>query len=295
MTMSDESDSVDQLISRYLDGEATDEETARIERDPDLLDRVTSVRVAIEAIAAPVEIPTTELDQIRLGVVEQSATTEKVTDLDAAAARRGLRRQRGNRMMSVAAACVLLAIGVVAARSLPGNQGDNVATESFDAGDMEMDMDMDMNDDALETFSAADDAAVSEASPTAGEATAEDSAASIPPFAPVDLLPETLPAPKDAETLAESIADAYRAQDGAESGVDIAEADQYADSCLAAVDVALGTNRFEAATIEWATTELDGVVVTIAVVVGTDGSIAILRTPVDDCEPVELVAVVDPG
>ena len=291
MTMSDESDSVDQLISRYLDGEATDEETARIERDPDLLDRVTSVRVAIEAIAAPVEIPTTELDQIRLGVVEQSATTEKVTDLDAAAARRDLRLQRGNRMMSVAAACVLLAIGVVAARSLPGNQGDNVATESFDAGDM----DMDMNDDALETFSAADDAAVSEASPTAGEATAEDSAASIPPFASVDLLPETLPAPKDAETLAESIADAYRAQDGAESGVDIAEADQYADSCLAAVDVALGTNRFEAATIEWATTELDGVVVTIAVVVGTDGSIAILRTPVDDCEPVELVAVVDPG
>ena len=100
---------------------------------------------------------------------------------------------------------------------------------------------------------------------------------------------------RSAETLAESIADAYRAHDGAGGGVDIAEADQYADRCLAAIDVALGTNRFEAATIEWATTELDGVVVTIAVVVGTDGSIAVLRTPVDDCVPVELVSVVDPG
>ncbi|MEM9201581.1 MAG: hypothetical protein AAGC53_07965 [Actinomycetota bacterium] len=132
MTMTDEPDSVDELISRYLDGEATDAEIARIESNPALRARAESMRTAIELVASPVAIPEAALDQIRAAVVAASpSTSEQVTDLEAAAAERRARAERRGRVMAVAAACVLLAVGVVAVRSLPG--GDD-ADETTDAG-----------------------------------------------------------------------------------------------------------------------------------------------------------------
>ena len=63
--MNDNTDALDELVSRYLDAEVTAEEAARVESDPELLARADAMRSAIEAVAAPVDIPMIDLDQRR--------------------------------------------------------------------------------------------------------------------------------------------------------------------------------------------------------------------------------------
>lgn len=147
--MTDNTDALDELVSRYLDAEATADEVARVESDPELLDRADAMRASIEAVAAPVAIPTLDLDRIRAAAVAQSTTTAVVTDVMAARRRK---LERRNRVMAVAAACVVLAVSVVAVQNLGGSDGDDSldsATESTDAA-------FDGDDDMAEEESAFD-------------------------------------------------------------------------------------------------------------------------------------------
>ncbi len=324
MTMTDEPDSVDELISRYLDGEATEAEITRVESDPSLLARAESMRAAIEAVAAPVEIPVADLDRIRAVALAESGTTEQVTDLMAAGAARAERLQRRNRIMAVAAAFVLLAVGVVAVRSLPGVDSDDDASTdaatsadadaddgSDDAGDSGDD-DMAAESEALATTAdddmaeedddMADDMAAEEEMADEDAEAAEDggddamNAAAEPlPFARLDVLPDDLPAPADVDALVDSIVTAYQGEFDAENAIGLTEDELFAELCPAAIDLALGTLPFEVASIELVTTELDGAPITVIVVGGTDGSIALLTHPIDDCDAVELLRIVEPS
>ncbi|HSL56296.1 MAG TPA: zf-HC2 domain-containing protein, partial [Acidimicrobiales bacterium] len=55
----------DELVSAYLDGEASDDERARVEGDPVLVARVAELRAAAAAVAAPVD-PLDEVTRRRL-------------------------------------------------------------------------------------------------------------------------------------------------------------------------------------------------------------------------------------
>ena len=145
--MNDNTDALDELVSRYLDAEVTADEAARVESDPELLARADAMRSAIEAVAAPVDIPMIDLDQRRTIALAASSTSTGITDLSAARARRIERR---NRFVTVAAAGVLLAVTFTAIQraDLDDDDQDDVATESTDsAGDSDA-----AADEALETF-----------------------------------------------------------------------------------------------------------------------------------------------
>ena len=190
--MNDNTDALDELVSRYLDAEVTADEAARVESDPELLARADAMRSAIEAVAAPVDIPMIDLDQRRTIALDASSTSTGITDLSAARARRIERR---NRFVAVAAAGVLLAVTFTAIQraDLDDDDQDNVATESTDsAGDSDA-----AADEALEMF--ADDRATEEAADMAESAAVETEAWAGEEFGD-DIAPES--SGSDAATMA---------------------------------------------------------------------------------------------
>ncbi len=323
MTMTDEPDSVDELISRYLDGEATAAEITRVETDPALTARAESMRAAITAVAAPVTLPELELDRIRAAAIAQSTTSEQVTDLATARARK---LERRNRVMAAAAAFVFLAVGVVAVQSIGGDDDDDggVATESTDAAadDSAGDDGSDSSDDSADFSTSADmadegaamaddGAAEAEMAPEADDDMAEedtlddapaddagdtdDAAADEPlPLARIDLLPDELPAVADADALVASILEAY---DGstvdAEATIGADQTELLAEVCPPAADTLTELLPAGLAGVEQASVLLDGLVTTVVVGSGVDGTTVILTHAPDDCGVVVTQAVVD--
>ena len=119
--MSDESSRRDELVSAYLDGEATPAEVAEIERDDALLAHVEELRAVRDAVAAPV--PALSAEQryqtisAALGVADAEADARmeaKVVPL----------RRRQPLFLAVAAAVLLLA-AVVSAGLLGSRGSDN--------------------------------------------------------------------------------------------------------------------------------------------------------------------------
>ena len=125
--MNDMSPSDDELVSSYLDGEASPEEVARVEADPGLLARVEEMRAAIELTATPVPIPDLDLARIRATAVAASDTSPAVRDLQAAGADRRRRHQQRTRMLAIAAAFLFLGIAVTGIRSLDGGTDTDTA------------------------------------------------------------------------------------------------------------------------------------------------------------------------
>ncbi|MEM9466474.1 MAG: hypothetical protein AAGA90_13960 [Actinomycetota bacterium] len=323
MTMTDEPDSVDELISRYLDGEATDAEIARVEGDPALLARVESVRAAIEAVAAPVEIPIEALDAIRTTAIAQSTTSDQVTDLAAAAARRAERR---NRVLAIAAAFVFLAVGVVAIRSLPSvSDDDDAATEAgsddsasesasaseaaeedeTDGAEM-ADADAlapsstDDADDMADDDEMADEAEMDEeqAESFEEEPEAEDDATGATDtenaILTVDVLPDELPAFDDPQPLVDLIVAEYAIGFDAESVVGDATERVFADACPVAADLAIEALD-DIVSTEQATTVLAGEPTEVVVARSADGTIVVVTHPIDACDAAVVQGVVPPG
>ena len=165
--MNDNTDALDELVSRYLDAEVTADETAQIESDPELLARADAMRAAIEAVAAPVDISMIDLEQQRTIALGARSTSTGITNLSAA---RALRIELRNRFVAVAAAVVLLAVAFTAIQhaDLDDDDQDGVATESADsAGDSDA-----AADEALEIF--ADDMATEGAADMAESAAIEN-------------------------------------------------------------------------------------------------------------------------
>ncbi|HEX2384723.1 MAG TPA: hypothetical protein VHI95_18915 [Acidimicrobiales bacterium] len=134
--MTDFSD--DEVVSAVLDGEATDEEVARVDADAALSARLAELRSARDAIAEPVQLPsarqrdaaiTTAMAEMA-AVGSEPATTRQVVDL------RQRRHRRALRVASIAAAVLILVamVGAIAALSGRDNrQASNAAGQASSA------------------------------------------------------------------------------------------------------------------------------------------------------------------
>jgi hypothetical protein len=99
--MTEFSQEQDEVASAYLDGEATEDERARVEGDAELLARVDTLRGVRDALAAPTEGPGSSDRDVAIRAAVAAST---VVDLGAERARRRLR------LISIAAA-VLVVLG----------------------------------------------------------------------------------------------------------------------------------------------------------------------------------------
>lgn len=320
MTMPDEPDSVDELISRYLDGEATDVERARIERDPELAARASEVRTAIDSVAAPVTVPELELDRIRATAIAQSTTSERVTDFATA---RADRLQRRSRVMTAAAAFVFLAIGVVAIQSLGGSDDDDrgVATEATnarstdDASDAAADEASAEDGADLSTMSDGDmaeaemaDAAEAEMVPESGTDSSgasddavgtsqEETAGQEPPRESTgesmfSLIPEALPAVADADELVAVIREAFDGAVDAEAAIGMTSDNLLDTVCPEAADLLGALQPAGTAGVEQASVTIGTDVTTVVVGAGVDGSLVVLTHEPGDCTVITTQAVI---
>ncbi len=304
--MNDNTDALDELVSRYLDAEVTAEEAARVESDPELLARADAMRSAIEAVAGPVDIPMIDLDQRRAIAVEASSTSAEVTDLSAVRARTIERR---NRFVAVAAAVVLLAVAFTAIQRVDlddDDQGD-VATESTDsAGDSDA-----AADEALEMF--ADDMATEEPADMA-----ESAAASIDDWGGEEFGDDIAPDPSaagDAATMegpsvdvlpdelapVETVGDIVDLVDTAYADVIATprRSDPFDGICPEAIRLITDVQGDTTVSVESTIVEIDAERVTVLValdaITGTEpsGRIIIVH-PIDDCAASSVVSPESP-
>lgn len=123
--MSDESRRSDELVSAYLDGEATPAEVAEVEGDDVLLARVEQLRAVRDAVAAPVpRMSAEQCDRMTSAALE-------VADAEAAERREAkivpLHRPRQT-LLAVAAATIVLA--AVVGAGLIASRGSDDSTET---------------------------------------------------------------------------------------------------------------------------------------------------------------------
>ena len=219
--MSDPTPSDDELISSYIDGEATLDEVAHIQADPELRARIQEFETARDLLSTPVTpLPESDVDRLIDNALWQSTTSDRITDLSAV---RAMRRFNPQRLATIAATLVLLA-GVVGAlialnnsgsgdrlsvstsgdspemaNDYVGDDGDDMAEEDSDiADDMADDGDMaesgdDMAEAMPESDMAEDDSDMAEsgddmAEPNdSGQSAADDPTASTSTVAVADL------------------------------------------------------------------------------------------------------------
>ena len=154
--MSDPTPSDDELISSYIDGEATLDEVARIQADPELLARIQEFEAAKDLLSAPVPpLPESDVDRLIDSALWQSTTSDRITDLSAV---RAMRRFNPQRLATIAATLVLLA-GVVGALIALNNSGTGDETSASTAGDSSEMADESFGDDGDDMAESGDDMA----------------------------------------------------------------------------------------------------------------------------------------
>lgn len=298
MTMTDEPDSLDELLLRYLDGEATEAELARVESDPALRARAERVQAVVELIASPITIPTADLDRIRAAALAESATSAQVTDLGAAAVRRD---QRRTRFLAAAAAFVMLAIGVTTIRSQSDDDtsagGDEAATDAG-ANGIHDDADGDtsaafLENDQPEAASleaggeAADEA---DTDMTAGAEPVDDTAA-VEPEA-IDRPVVELPPVADLDDLEAVLADLAAADDANDRFAEPTP-DPYDGVCAALAELLDAQLPAGLAFVEIASVEIAGVPQQVALATGLDDMV--ITVVFDDACQDLVVVMIDPG
>ena len=221
--MSDPTPSDDELISSYIDGEATLDEVARIQADPELLARVQEFEAAAELLSSPVPpLPQSDVDRLIDSALWQSTTSDRITDLSAVRAMRSFNPQR---LATIAATLVLLA-GVVGALIALNNSGagDEIASTSADSSEMADDYVGDDGDDIAEDDSDMADS-VDDMADDGDMAESGDDMA--------DSMPESDMADYDGEDMAEDDSDMAELND---SGQSVADDPTASTSTAAAAD-----------------------------------------------------------
>ena len=127
--MSDESLRRDELVSAYLDGEATPAEIAEVEGDAALLARIEELRAVRDAVGAPVPtLPAEQRDQLisaALGVADTEAAARVEAKL--------VPPRRPQPLFLALAAAVLLVAAVVSAGLIGSRGGDDQADVTAEA------------------------------------------------------------------------------------------------------------------------------------------------------------------
>lgn len=126
----------DEVVSAYLDGEATPAEVARVETEPALQARLAAFRAVSARVAQVPEVPAEAREaHIRQATAALDSTPAPVHDLDAA------RRRRRTVLLSAAAVIVVLLLGAgLAPRLLDGEEAELTA-EGPAVDDVEVDAD----------------------------------------------------------------------------------------------------------------------------------------------------------
>lgn len=129
--MATEPSTDDELLSAYLDDEATLEEIARIEIEPDLQQRLVVLRAAKELVAVPVApLEAGDADLLVGNALATGDPPAGTADLTKARAR----RQSRNRIaLGVAAGVLLVAVAVPLLRAI--NTGGSIETAEISTGD----------------------------------------------------------------------------------------------------------------------------------------------------------------
>ena len=311
MTMTDDPDFLDELLSRYLDGDATDDEVARVESDPALVARADELRAGIELVGQPVTVPTADLDRIRAAAIAQSSTTAAVTDLEH---RRAEKLQRRNRFLAAAAVFVFLAVGYAAVQSTSDDDADTAgdaataddsstdalelsatADDSDDSADAGADMaaEAEMADDDT----ASDETSIEQAEDDAGDDIASDGdmgddgdADAAEELRPFDVLPEDLGAVANLTELEAKLDDlrAIAEDEGrfAEPAPD--PGDGLCDGLLAFLADELPDG---VVAVELAPVEVSGLAQQVALATGFDGTVVAVLIADDACEVLEPLGI----
>ena len=157
---------LDELASAYLDGEATAEEAALAESDPELQARVEELQAVRDVVAAPVEVPSDEVrDQMIARALDHRAPVVSLETV-----RRRLRVVPPQARVILAAAAVVAAIAVVGVTvfNQATHDGDQFADDMATSADAPEEPAMEMSADApeepaMEMSADAPDAAVEDA------------------------------------------------------------------------------------------------------------------------------------
>lgn len=129
----------DELVSAYVDGEATADEAARVEADPELMRRVEAFR-AVAALSGSAPPLPADYDAAReraiAAALAASSTSAKVTSLAPIQARRSRFAKPMVGVLSAAAVILVLFLGVAVVANLGGgDDSDTAATSGFDVAD----------------------------------------------------------------------------------------------------------------------------------------------------------------
>jgi len=300
MTMTDDPDFLDELLTRYLDGEATDSEVARVESDAELIARVEQHRAVIDLVQSPITIPNPDLDRLRTAAIAESTTTPRVADLDIL---RVERLQRRNRILAVAAALVFLAVGVAAIQGTLDNDTEaTTANASFDTmsqGDADsgaaeaLSAPLGDSADAGASLADSNDEEAGDDMATAAEMGSadgsDDAADEADPLQNVAALPDDLGAVADLEELGDQLAELLAA---AGDRFTPPPADPFGDLCSPAVDVLLGQLPDGVLAVETAPVVIAGVPRQVAVATGVGfGSLVVVLVVDEACDVVEMLDV----
>ena len=195
--MSDESLRRDELLSAYLDGEATSAEIAEVEGDDALLARVEELRAMSDAVAAPVpSLSAEQRDQLitaALGVTD--------AEVDARLEAKIVPRHRPQPLFLAVAAAVILLAAAVSAGLLGSRGGDDadMAAESTSMAGSAAPAEMADEPMAQADMAAADEAMADE-EPMAEEPMADEEPMAEEPMADEESIEEAM---ADEEPMAE--------------------------------------------------------------------------------------------
>ena len=168
--MSDESLQRDELISAYLDGEATRAEIAEIEGDDALLARIEELRAGRDALAAPVpSLSAEQRDQLisaALGVADAEAGASPEAKI--------VPRHRPQPLFLAVAAAVILLAAAVSAGLLGRSGGDDADMATGSASMAGSAAPAEMAAEPAQADMAAADEAMAEEEPMAEESMAEE-------------------------------------------------------------------------------------------------------------------------
>lgn len=244
--MSDERLHEDELVSAYLDGEATPAEIAEVEAGDALLARVEELRAVRDALAEPVVALSAEQRDDLIGAALGVADAEDAARLEA----KVVPLQRPQRLLLAMAAAVIVLAAVVGTGLIASRGGDDYAETAADTAALTAEADDGMAAEPMDAAPAADEEPMLEM-----DMAAADEAMAEEPMA------EEAPAAESAQAAAAEAAEAQSALSAAEAEAPADEpARRAADGAEAAPaeDATAATATTVAATTTAAAGEADG-------------------------------------
>lgn len=221
--MSDEQLHDDELVSAYLDGEATPAEIAEVEASDALLARVGELRAVRDAVAEPVVLLSVERRDEMIGAALGVADATDAARLEA----KVVPLQRPQRLLLAMAAAVIVLAAVVGTGLIASRGSDEADTAASQAA-----MESAPADDMAEAAPmAAEEPAAEMDMETAEEAMAEEAPAEEAALAPATLAPATAEAQAEvADTEAEVLADELARLAADEAAAALAETETVEDA-----------------------------------------------------------------